>query len=128
MTGNDSPDHSHQSKPKGELGMKSELISLSKRINFPIVNKIVGTILLLGIIFLWTLFLIVVVPMVYVIVNHGKSQKQNPINLSIAMIPAGFCGLLIWRMWYPKWNPNQLSPTNPIRKVLPAPMMKRTGK
>ncbi len=67
--------------------------------HFLIMGKIVSTVLLLGIIVAWTFFLIVIVPVIYMIMNHGVSKKMSPINLSIFMIPAVICSLLIWRAW-----------------------------
>jgi hypothetical protein len=75
------------------------MISKLESKHLVIIGKIVSTVLLLIIIFGWTFFLIVVAPVILMIINHGQSKKMSPINLSIFMLPAILCAMLIWRAW-----------------------------
>lgn len=127
MTGNEIPDHFHQSFSKGELEMRLRLRLILERINFLIIAKIIGTILLLGIIFIWTMIIFVIVPMVMIAATYCLKKKMHSSNYYMMMIPAGVCTLLIWRIWYPKWNPRYVDSKrfDSIRRYLPAPAMKR---
>lgn len=93
------------------------MLKLESR-HFLIMGKIVSTVLLLGIIFGWTFFLIVIAPIVLMIANHGQTKKMSPINLSIFMLPALLCAMLIWRSWNMKMPEIISNVTHPRMKGL----------
>lgn len=75
------------------------MIFRSETKHYVVIGKIISTVLLLFVIFGWTFFLVVIAPIILTIANHGKTKKMSPINLSIFMLPALLCSLLVWRTW-----------------------------
>src|SRR5438477_12968012 len=86
---------------------------------FLILGKIVCTIALLIVIFVWTLFLIMIIPMIMFLVYHNRKQNISSFKFSMAMVPVGIVGLLLWRLWT---TPFERS--NHVNKVIESGMRK----
>lgn len=62
-------------------------------------GKIIATIVLLGIVFLWTVVVFVVIPFAIALAMHGKKKKMSGFSLAIAMSPLVIVWTIIHRLW-----------------------------
>lgn len=62
-------------------------------------GKVIATIVLLGIVFVWTIVVFVFLPFAIAIAMNGKKKKMSGFSLAIAMSPVAIIWTIIHRLW-----------------------------
>ena len=75
--------------------------------HFLFIGKIVSTLFLLVMIFAWAFFVFAILPLILILIYHGKKKNVSPLTTAMAISPVLILAVLILKIWNVSDHPIQ---------------------